>query len=60
MSALIAASETDGRAVHIPSAVNEMIEPVLAQMDAARDAVPKAVDTPDEVEKLSEPCSDSL
>jgi len=44
----------------IPAAVNEVIEPVLADMDAARTAARKTVDTPDEVERLDGPCGESL
>jgi hypothetical protein len=52
--ALIAGpDDTPGR---IAAAVNTVIEPVLADMDAARSAARNAVDTPDEVEKLDAAC----
>jgi hypothetical protein len=58
--ALLAAIGTDNAPVHIPAAVDAVIEPVLASMDADRSAARKAVDTPDEVEKLEAPCNESL
>jgi hypothetical protein len=58
--ALLAATGTDNAPVHIPAAVDAVIEPVLASMDADRSAARKAVDTPDEVEKLEAPCNESL
>lgn len=44
----------------ITGAVNTVIKPVLDDMDAARTAARKAVDTPAEIEKLDAPCNDSL
>ena len=58
LPALIEAAGPDG--AHIPTAVTAVIEPVLTEMDAARTAARKAVDTPAEVEKLDGPCGESL
>lgn len=54
-AALIASpDDTPGR---IAAAVNAVIEPVLAGMDAARSAARKAIDTPAEVEKIDAACT---
>lgn len=50
----------DGGPSNIPAAVDAVVEPLLADMDSARTAVRKAVDTPGEVEKLEAPCGESL
>ena len=56
--ALVAASRAGHGTDHIPAVVDAVIEPVLARMDAARTAARQAVDTPDEVENLEQPCND--
>jgi hypothetical protein len=59
-SSLIGATDTAHVPASIPEAVNTAIEPVLADMDAARISARVAVDTPSEVEKLDDACSDGI
>lgn len=60
LPALISAAGPDDAPTHIPLAVDAVIEPVLTAMDTARAAARRAVDTPDEVEKLNRPCGTDL
>jgi len=53
--ALLAATDTEPG--HLPERVNGVIEPVLADMDAARAAVPETVDTFSEMKAIEGTCA---
>lgn len=56
-SSLIGSGDTAPAPASIPKAVDAVIEPVLADMDAARTSARLAVDTPGEIERLDGACS---
>ena len=60
VSSLLGAGGVANARAGILKATDAAIEPVLAEMDAARVSVRSAVDTPGEVEKLDGACGEGI